>query len=170
MPCMTPVCSSGPPESRARMRDCLGPALSSTPRISTWNSSIWLPENTVLPVPRMPGWMSLNGKNAVCAETTVASARTTGSRKRGTQPLYLRQLAHFAQLHHHVPLVVHEKCRRKLPAPNNLVVPVRMPRAHGLAERVVVRFDHYERLHLLAREFLGGLAPQRTLGVDRMDY
>ena len=55
IPCMTPVLASGPPESRPRISDCLGPIFSRTPRISTSNSSIRSPENTVLPMPRIPG-------------------------------------------------------------------------------------------------------------------
>ena len=42
---------------------------------------------TVLPVPRMPGLMSCKGKKPVCAARAVASAKTAGSAKRGTQPL-----------------------------------------------------------------------------------
>src|ERR1035438_2455724 len=67
MPCMTPVCSSGPPERRARMRDSLGPILSSTPRISTWKSSILFPLKTVRPVPCIPALRSLSGNRAVWA-------------------------------------------------------------------------------------------------------
>ena len=40
------------------MIDCLGPAFSKTPRISTWNSSTVVPEKTVLPTPLSPGRIS----------------------------------------------------------------------------------------------------------------
>lgn len=84
MPCMTPVWSRGPPERRARMRDSLGPVLSRTPRISTWKSSILLPEKMVRPVPCMPARMSLRGKIWAEAEKTADTARAARSANRGT--------------------------------------------------------------------------------------
>ena len=42
------------------------------------------PENTVRPMPRMPGRTSFSGKNGVCAARAAASARAAGTTKRST--------------------------------------------------------------------------------------
>ena len=72
MPWSTPACSSGPPDRRPRMSDCFGPMFSSTPRISTWNSSTRPPEKTDFPTPRIPGFRPATGKNEVWAASIEA--------------------------------------------------------------------------------------------------
>ena len=62
---------------------CLGPTFSSTPMISTLNSSIRVPSNTVRPMPFMPGrtWSSgidLHGCAAVAEQDGQEQGDRTG--------------------------------------------------------------------------------------------
>ena len=69
------------------MRDCLGPAFSSTPRISAWNSSMRLPEKMVRPVACIPGRISASGKNPVWAYSEAAINKLLRKRMRDTRTL-----------------------------------------------------------------------------------
>ena len=81
IPAMTPVRSSGPPSSRARIRLWPGPtALSSTPRMRTRKLSIVAPSNTVRPSPCMPARTSDSGSIA----GRVSPRAATGTRLQHT--------------------------------------------------------------------------------------
>ncbi len=82
---MTPVCSSTGPSPRKRMRSPLGRLLCMTPRNSTPNSSIFVPVNTVLPTPFIPGRISsigiVGGAASARAQMGAKAARA------GTSPM-----------------------------------------------------------------------------------
>src|SRR5579871_1266854 len=80
-----------------------------------------------------------------------------------------RDRSHLVYLQHEVSMFVGIKRRRKLRAPFDLVITVRVARMHGLAESIIEPFDQDQYFRLQPLQVRRGLSVKRATLIHRVD-